>query len=172
MIDILRNRRSVRKFTDNKIETEKINILQEALLLSPTSRNIDPCEFIMVRDKITLEKLSKLKPHGAAFIKECDTAFVICGDTAKSDVCVTDCSIASIILQLEAESIGLKSCWAQVNKRFHNEEMYAEQYVRELLHIPENFTVVSVIAVGYPAETRPPKTSDSLKKEKIHNERF
>lgn len=170
MLDILRNRRSVRKFTDKAIEDNKIEILKNALLLAPTSRNIEPCEFIMVRDKDTLEKLSKLKSAGSSFIAGCDTAFVICGDTAKSDVCIEDCSIASIVLQLTAETIGLKSCWAQV--RLRSGEKPSEQYVRELLGLPESFTVVSVIGIGYPAEDREPRSDDTLKREKIHAEKF
>ena len=170
MLDILRNRRSVRKFTDKTIENEKLEILKEALLLAPTSHNIEPCEFIMVRDKETLQKLSKMKAAGSSFIAGCDTAFVICGDTEKSDVSIEDCSIASIILQLTAETIGLKSCWAQV--RLRSGEKSAEQYVKELLEIPESFTVVSVIGIGYPDENREPRADSTLKREKIHAEKF
>jgi nitroreductase len=172
MLEILKNRRSIRKFTDQKIEDEKIAILQEALLLSPTSRNIEPCEFIMVRDREMLEQLSKLKPHGASFLSKCDTAFIICGDTEKSDICVEDCSIASIILQLTGESVGLKSCWVQAHLRQHSETVSADQYIKKVFNLPENLTVISVIALGYPAEEREPKSAESLKREKIHNEHF
>jgi len=172
MLEIIRNRRSIRKFTDQKIEDEKLELLKEALLRSPTSRNIEPWEFIIIREKERLEKLSLSKPHGAAFLKECDTAFVICADTAKSDVCIEDCSIASIVLQLAAESIGLKSCWAQVRMRNHSESVSSEDYLKNLLNIPENFTVVSAIGVGYPAETREPRAESDLKSEKIHYEQF
>jgi len=170
MLNTLRNRRSIRKFTDKIIEDSKIKILKEALLLSPTSRNIEPCEFIMVRDKTTLKKLSELKTHGSAFLEGCDTAFVICGDTVKSDVCVEDCSIASIVLQLTAETIGLKSCWAQV--RLRSGDIDSETYVKNLLNIPADFTVVSVIGIGYPAEEREPRADDSLQRDKIHVEKF
>jgi len=172
MLDILRNRRSVRKFTGQKIEEEKIEKLKEALLLAPTSRNIEPCEFIMVQDKTVLEKLSLLKPHGAAFIKDCDTAFAICADTSKSDVCVEDCSIASIVLQLTAESLGLGSCWVQARLRNHSENVKSEEYIKKTLGLPENFTAVSVVAVGYPAEKNSPKTPDMLKYEKIHTNKY
>lgn len=170
MLEILQNRRSVRKFTEQKIEDEKIESLKKALLLSPTSRNLEPCEFIMVRNKETLEKLSKLKSAGSSFIAGCDTAFVICGDTEKSDVCIEDCSIASIVLQLTAETLGLKSCWAQV--RLRSGEKPSEEYVKELLDLPDSFTVVSVIGIGYPAEEREPRSDDTLKTEKIHAEKF
>ncbi|PLX68744.1 MAG: NAD(P)H-dependent dehydrogenase/reductase [Denitrovibrio sp.] len=172
MIEILRNRRSTRKFTSEKISDEQLNVLKEALLLAPTSRNFEPCEFIIVRDKEMLKKLSVLKPHGATFLAECDTAFVICGDTDKSDVCVEDTSIASIILQLTAESLGLGSCWAQVRMRNHNEEMQSDEYIKQTLNLPANLMVTSVIGIGYAETKLSPKDFDSLKHEKIHIERY
>lgn len=172
MIEILRGRRSVRQFTDQKIEDDKLKILQEALLLSPTSRNIEPCEFIIVRDKDTLKKLSVLKPHGASFLAECNTAFVICGDTSKSDVCTEDCSIAAIILQLTGESLGIGSCWVQARLRDHNETVKSEEYLRELFQLPEKMTVPIVIGMGYPAAKKEPRTKESLRTEKLHMEKF
>lgn len=172
MLEILKNRRSVRQFIDKKIEDEKIKILKKSLLLSPTSRNLEPCEFIMVRNKETLKKLSKAKPHGATFLENCDTAFVICGDIDKSDVCVEDCSIASIILQLTAESLELGSCWAQVRLRRHNENTLSEQYVKDTVNLPESFTVISIIGIGYPEKKPEPKPDESLKTEKIHIEKY
>jgi nitroreductase len=170
MIDILKNRRSVRKFTDEKISDAQLEILKESLLLSPTSRNREPLEFIVVQDKNVLQKLSKSKPHGAGFLAECDTAFVICGDTDKADTCVEDASIASIIVQLTAESLELGSCWAQIRLRAHDEDTSAEEYIKQLMNLPEHFMALSVIGIGHPAEKPSPKTSADLKHEKIHIE--
>jgi len=172
MIDILKKRRSVRQFTDQNIEPEKLGMLKEALLLSPTSRNLEPCEFIMVQDKKKLASLSEAKAHGAGFLAGCDTAFVICGDTEKSDVCIEDCSIASIVLQLAAESIGLGSCWAQIRQRKDKAENSAEENVKKLLGLPDRMMVVSIIGIGYPASKPGPKNSSQLKREKIHTESF
>ncbi|PLX71135.1 MAG: NAD(P)H-dependent dehydrogenase/reductase [Denitrovibrio sp.] len=172
MIDILRNRRSVRQFTDQAIEFNKLEILKEAILLAPTSRNIEPCEFIVVQDKAMLKKLSTLKPHGASFLADCDTAFVICGDTSKSDVCVEDCSIAAIILQLTAESLGLGSCWVQARLRDHSDSVKSEKYIKELFDLPEHMLAPCVIGLGYPAAKKEPKTKEDLKFQKIHKETF
>jgi len=172
MIDILRNRRSVRKFTSEKISDETLDILKESLLLAPTSRNREPSEFIIVRDKQMLKKLSTLKPHGAAFIADCDTAFVICADTDKADTCVEDTSIASIVLQLTAESLGLGSCWVQARIREHSANMMSEDYIKVLLNLPDNMMVLSVIAVGYPLEAKVPRDPASLKKDKLHIEKY
>lgn len=67
MIELLRKRRSVRQFQDRPVEPEKTELLKEAVLRSPSSRNFDPWEFVFVEDKSLLEALSKSKPHGAGF---------------------------------------------------------------------------------------------------------
>ena len=58
MIELLRNRRSIRKYTDMSIEAEKIELLKEAVLRSPSSRNFDPWEFIFVDDRKLLKQLA------------------------------------------------------------------------------------------------------------------
>jgi nitroreductase len=172
MIDLLRNRRSIRRYLDRPIEPEKIERLKEAVLRAPSSRNIDPWEFVFVDDRATLEKLAACKPHGAAFLKGAPLGIVVCGDDTRSDVWVEDCSIASILVQMAAQSMGLGSCWIQVRKRMHDDGRSAEQYVQCLLGIPEHIRVESIIAVGYPAEHRAPMRPDELKTSKVHLNRF
>ncbi|NIS75290.1 MAG: NAD(P)H-dependent dehydrogenase/reductase, partial [Deltaproteobacteria bacterium] len=141
MIEILRNRRSVRKFEERAIEKEKVEILKEALVRSPSSRSINPWEFILVGDGETIGKLAQARQHGSAFLAGAPLAVVILGDTEKSDTCIEDCSIAAITLQYAAESLGLKSCWCQIRMRQHRGETSAEDYVREVLAIPDRYLV-------------------------------
>ncbi len=172
MIDILRQRRSIRKYQDRAVEEEKIEILKEAALRSPSSRNFDPWEFIFVEDREIIKKLVGCKKHGSAFMAGAPLAVVVLGDENKSDVWVEDCSIASILLQLTAQSLGLGSCWVQVRNRKSPENLTSEQYIQKLLNIPENMKVESVIAVGYSAENREGKPASELKYEKIKENRF
>lgn len=172
MIDVLRKRRSIRKFTADRIDDQDLAILEEALLLAPTSRNIEPCEFIRVRNKETLKKLSELKAHGSALLAGCDTAYVILGDTSKSDVCIEDASIASVTLHYTAQYLGLGSCWVQVRLRMHDKDSSSEAYVRSLFGLPENMLVVSVVGIGHSAENREQRKASTLKREKIHVEKF
>lgn len=85
---------------------------------------------------------------------------------------VEDTSIASIIIQLEAETLGLGSCWIQIRNRMFEDNKPAEDYVKELLNIPDNYKVESIIAVGYPDQTRPAYTDDYLAYTKIHENGF
>jgi len=172
MIDLLRKRRSVRRFDDRGIEPEKIALLKEAVLRSPSSRNFDPWEFIFVEDKQLLEALSKSKPHGATFLKGAALGIVVCADDARSDVWVEDCSIASILAQLTAQSLGLGSCWIQIRKRFYEEGTPSEAYIRTILNIPDTIRVLSIVGMGYPAEQPEPIRRETLKDNKIHSDRW
>ena len=172
MIDLLRTRRSMRKYESRRIEDDKIEILKEALLRSPTSRNFRPWEFVFVSDKDLLGRLSQAKPHGAAFLKGAALGIVVCGDENRSDVWVEDCSIASILVQMVAQSLGLGSCWIQIRKRTHTDGRPAEAYIQELLGLTGNLRVESIISIGYPAEEREPVPKESLETHKIHMNRY
>ena len=172
MLALLKQRRSIRKFQQKPIEKEKIEVLKRALLLAPSSRNLKPLEFIFLEDKEILKNISKCKPHGGTFIKDAALAAVILGDEDKSDVWVEDASIASIILQLQAESLGLGSCWSQIRNRKYDDNKMAEDYIKEKLNIKENYKVESIIAIGYKDETKEPIDEDKLDFNKIHINKF
>ena len=172
MIDLLRQRRSVRVYAHLPVEQEKIDILQEAVLRSPSSRNINPWQFIFVQDAELVTQLSKAKQHGSAFLSGAPLAVVIAGDTTQSDVWIEDCSIAAILLQLTAQSLGLGSCWVQIRLRQHNESVTSQAFVQELLGIPEHLQVEAIIGIGYPAEDKPGIPYEKLLFENIHKNQF
>ena len=167
MIELLRKRRSIRKFTSEIIAPETIQTIIEAALRAPSSRGINPWEFILVEDPRILLKLSKSKLHGAEFLKNAPLGIVVCADSTKSDVWIEDCSIAAIIIQLTALSLGLGSCWAQIRNRQHDNEKSAESYVQELLGLPEQLKVLSILGIGHPDEKKAPVPADKLQYEKI-----
>lgn len=172
MIELLRNRRSIRKFTSAKIAPETIETLIEAALRAPSSRGINPWEYILVDDPAILVKLSKAKQHGSEFLKNAPLGIVVCADSTKSDVWIEDCSIAAIIIQLTALSLGLGSCWAQIRNRQHDDKKSAETYVQELLDLPEQIKVVTILGIGHPAEKKSPVSADKLQHEKVKNNRW
>lgn len=172
MLDILRQRRSVRQFEPRPVEQEKIEALAEAVLRAPSSRGRNPWEFVIVTDPLKLEALGRAKPHGAEFLAGTPLAFVIAADPERCDVWVEDCAIAAIILQLTAVSLGLGSCWAQMRLRPHGDGRSAEAYVREIVGLPERMHVDCIIGIGYPLGSMRGHARDSLPFEKIHRERF
>ena len=172
MMELLRKRRSIRKFTQEKVDPGTIELLIEALLRAPSSRGINPWEFIVVDDKELLSRLSRSKKHGSQFLENAALGIVICADSTKSDVWVEDCSIASIIVQMAALSLGLGSCWVQIRKRMHDGSRSAEEYVRELLGLPEHINVGSIIGIGHPGERKMPIAAKDLHYEKVKRNRY
>ncbi|MCP3871683.1 MAG: NAD(P)H-dependent dehydrogenase/reductase [Desulfobacteraceae bacterium] len=166
-IDLIKNRRSIRKFKNTPVEKQKINTIIEAALRSPSSRGINPWRFIVIDDKNLLEKLSKAKPHGSAFLKGAPLAIAVCGDSSTSDVWVEDTSIASIFIHIAAHSLELGSCWIQIRKRKQTSSKTADTYVKELLRIPDNIMIESIIAIGYPNEVKKSHKKNTLQFHKV-----
>jgi nitroreductase len=166
-IDLLRSRRSIREFTGESVAQDKIDIIKEAALRSPSSRGIDPWEFVFVQDKTLLKKLAKCKPHGAEFIADAALAVVVLADTSKTDVWVEDCSIAAILIQLAAHDLELGTCWVQVRNRKTDGTQTSEDYVRGLLGLAPSKAVECIIAIGHPAEHPEPKPAAELDYSKI-----
>ena len=172
MLDLLKQRRSIRKYKDKAVEQEKLDIILKSALLSPSSRGIRPWEFIVVTDKEMLEKLSQCKAHSAQFLKDAPLGIVVIADSTASDVWIEDVSIASTIIQLTAQSLGLGSCWIQVRNRKTADNRSSEDYIKELLNIPEKYSVDNIIAIGYPAEEKKPYDEDSLLYDKMYMEKY
>jgi len=171
MIELLRKRRSIRKYTGKAIDKGSLDILIEALLRSPTSRNNQTWEFIVVDNPELLSRLSKSTEHGSSFLEKAAVGIVVCADSTKSDVWIEDCAIAAILVQMTAQSLGLGSCWIQIRNREHDKKSTAEEYIRELLTIPENIMVESIISIGYPDEVREPVPKSNLDYQKVRYNR-
>jgi nitroreductase len=144
----------------------------ETLLRAPTSRNVNPWLFVVVDDRDLLNKLSSAKQNGSAFLKGAPLGIVVCADSTQSDVWVEDCSIAAILVQMTALSLGLGSCWIQIRKRAHDADTTAEAYIQDLLGLPAHITVESIIAIGHPAEEREPLAAEALQRAKVRHNHF
>ena len=172
MLDILYNRRSTRKFNNDKIEEEVIHQLLRVALRSPSSKNSQPWEFIVVDDPDLLSQLSISKPHGACLLKHAPLAVVVTGDKTKSDVWIEDCSIASIIIQLAAEGLGLGSCWVQIHRRYHDDDQTANEFIGQLLQIPKHLEVLSIVGIGHKASDRPVLSDKETDWRKVFRNRY
>ncbi len=168
MLALLQKRRSIRRYTRQRLEQDVIEILKEAVLRSPSSRGLNPWEFVFIDQPGLLAQLASARPHGSAFLQQAALGVVVCGDERQTDVWVEDCSIASIILQLTAHALGLGTCWIQIRNRMYNETTSAEQYIQNLLQLPEYLKVESMISIGYPDEQKTPHPTSSLNYGKIH----
>lgn len=170
--NLLKSRRSIRKFKSREIEKEKLDILLKSALLAPSSMARRPWEFIAVTDREKLIKLSKCREHGSGFLEGAPLGVVIAADPDACDVWIEDTSIAAAFLQLSAQSLGFGSCWIQVRKRNHSEGKEAEDYIKEVLGIPERLSVECIIAVGYPAEEKLAYNEKNLMYGKLHFDKY
>ena len=171
-IDLLRQRRSIRVFQDKAVEQEKVDLLIEAMLRAPSSRSLNPWEFVVVQKRETIQALAKAKPHGSAFMKNATLAIAVCADPEKCDVWIEDCSIAAILLHLQATDLGLGSCWVQIRKREHDGQQSAEAYVAEILGLKEGMVVEAIIAIGYPLKEVSGHPESSLLTDRVSFERY
>ncbi len=176
LLDLLRKRRSIRKFTAQAVEEEKIELLLEAALLSPSSKGSTPWHFVVVRDPDCIAKLAQAKPHGAAFLKNAPLVIAVCGDSTQSDVWVEDCSIATLLIHLQATDLGLGSCWVQLRLRPHGNEdgrgQTASGYTAELLGLPAHIQPLALVGIGYPAESKKARSKEDLLFAQVSSERL
>ena len=172
LLQVMMNRRSVRKYTGEPVPEEKLERILQAGLVSASGRRMKPWEFIVVKDKDKLCSLSKCREHGPSIIAGADCAIVVAADEEKTDVWTEDCSIAMANMHLMADSLGVGSCWVQVRLREAPDGRSAEEYIRELLAIPEKYKVEAILSLGIPAEHPEPHTAEELPKEKVHREKF
>jgi len=171
-MELFFTRRSTRKYTQEKVSGEMIQQLVTAGLLAPSSRGRRPWAFVVVEDSKMREALTKAKGHGSSFLEKAPLNIVVIGDTTVGDIVIEDCSIATTYIQLEAEHLGLGSCWVQVRERFTAEGTSAEAYVRQLLNIPDSYMVEAIIGIGYKDEKKAVRTLEELDTSKIHREHF
>ena len=170
--ELIKNRRSMRKFTDEELTQEQVVELMKAALMAPTSTRSNAWQFVLVDDKETLKKLSLCKEQASQFIADAALAVVVTADPLASDVWIEDASIASIYLQLQAEDMGLGSCWVQVRERFTASGMDSGQYVQQVLDIPLQLQVLSIIAIGHKGMERKPFNEEHLQWDKIHLNKY
>jgi len=141
-------------------------------LMAPTSKGQRGWHFVVVEDRMDLEKLSDAKDLGGQFLKDAPLAIVVLGNPMQNDCWVEDGSIAAISMQYQAEALGLGSCWVQMRRRGLSDGTTADTVIRGVLDIPEEWSCLCVLAVGHKADERKPQNEDKLKWENVHVNKF
>lgn len=166
-IELCRHRRSIRTYSHQPVEQDKIDYMLRCALMAPSSKRTNPWEFIVVRDEQKLRAMAGCRTYGSQMFLTAPAAIVVAVDTSLSDTWMADGAIAAEHLLLAAEEQGLGACWCQVYQREG-----AEELVKSLCGIPENRTVLCVISLGYKDEERKDYDLDKLPYSKIHNEKY
>lgn len=158
IFDIIKSRRSVRKYKNEIPSEDLIKRCIEAALYAPSARNSQPWSFIIVKEKDKIVQLSKAQPY-TKFLEGAPYVIVALADEKKSNHWLEDMGCAIMALLLEAHSIGLGACWGAI---YNPDSMERENHVREVLEIPKNLRIIACIGIGYPDETPYPKKIKSL----------
>ncbi len=162
VFEAIEARRSIRSFTDKKVSDEDVMKILDAARQAPSAGNLQPWEFIVVRDGKIKRALAEaaLEQH---FIEEAPVVIVACADKSRSSrrygsrgstlYCIQDTGAAIQNLHLAAYALGLGTCWVG---------SFSEAKTRKLLELPLNVRPVAIIPVGYPAEKPKPRNRRPL----------
>jgi nitroreductase len=160
-------RASIRKFTDEKISKEQLDLLLKAGFAAPSAANKQPWEFVVVQNPDILEQLSKLSPY-AGLLAGAALGIVVLADTRNHlDISydIQDCAAASENILLEAVELGLGGCWLGF---YPVQERVAR--LREFFDLPEHIVPMWILALGHPAQDA--NVKEKFKEEKIHYESY
>lgn len=170
--ELLKQRKSTRKFTAEPLNGSEVELILQAALLSPSSKNRQPWEFVVVENRSMLKQLAECKSNSAKLIENAALAIVVTGDILQSDLWIEDCSIAAILMQIQAEALGIGSCWVQIRERESENGMPAEMIVRDLLELPMQMQVLAIIAFGKSENPDQKRAEKELSWEKVHIEKW
>lgn len=171
--DLCIHRRSIRQYTSQVVEQDKIDYLLRCALMSPSSKRTNPWEFYVInaganvdaegKSNRILRQLAGVKTYGAQMFDTAMAAIVVAADSSLTDTWQCDAAIAAQNILLAAEEQGLGACWCQIYGRDESEKM-----VHELCDIPQSLSVLCVISLGYKNEERKNYDVDRLLYSKIH----
>lgn len=165
--ELCQKRRSIRTFSSQPVEREKIDYILQCALMSPSGKRLNPWEFVVVTDESVLRQLAGCKTYGSQMFNTAMAGIVVALDSSLTDTWQADGAIAAEHILLAAEEQGLGACWCHIYGRAESEAM-----VRNLTDIPEKYNVLCVIALGYKDEQRKDYDLAKLLYAKIHNEQF
>lgn len=143
VLEAIRMRHSVRSYLDKEIPKDLLIRILEAARLAPSAANIQPWYFVVVMDRKKKRRIAESGAFGR-FVADAPVVIVGCGDRKASPRWhVVDVSIAMEHMVLEATELGLGTCWVG---------SFNENVVKEVLKLPERFSVIALLALGYPRE--------------------
>ena len=167
IFDVIKERRSVRAYTDEPVEKEKLDKIFEAVRLAPSAANYQEWRFVVVTGKSKREELM-VAANNQKFVAEVPVVIACCAETDGhkmrcGEACYPiDVAIAIDHITLAAVALGLGTCWIG--------SFYPDQ-VKKILNIPPEIRVVELLTLGYPADSSRPKDRKSVE-EIVHYEEW
>lgn len=167
VLDAILTRRSIRKFTGESISEESLKLILQAGFQAPSAHNFEPRDYIVVRDKVTLNKISEFHRY-AKMLPNAGCGIVVCGDTRKQEeigFLVEDCSASIQNMLLAAHGLGLGAVWCGLYSRKNLVDSMSE-----VLNLPNYIIPIGMVVVGIKAEEK--KSIDRYKEENVHYDKW
>ncbi|MFI3267183.1 MAG: nitroreductase family protein [Rikenellaceae bacterium] len=168
-LELIMTRSSVRSYTSQKVETDKIEKLLKAGMAAPTAGNKQPWEFVVISEREILDSIPPIIP-GAHMAAKAQVAIAVCGLPNKAlvpEYWIQDCSAVTENILLAAHAMGLGAVWCGA---YPNNEIDKVGKMQNLLSLPEDVYVLSVIVLGYPDSE--PVIKDKWEPAKVHYNKY
>jgi nitroreductase len=167
VMEAIFSRRSIRQYTDEPLTDDHIVTLLKAGMSAPSAADRQPWQFVVINDRNTLIQITSFHQY-SLMLQQAPTAILICGDTEKAyerGYLYLDCAAATQNILLAAHALGLGAVWLGI---YPGEKRMSA--IRGLLGLPQNIEPIALVAVGHPAEKKPPE--DRFDAAKVHNNRW
>lgn len=174
LYELARKRRSIRRYGSAHIADEVLHEIMKIALTAPTSFGHKPVEYVIVRDKDRIRRIGACKWMGGSQINNSDAVIVVMVKTAdkrQAEFWIEDGAIASAYILLAVEQYGLGACWVHIRNRM-GQQGTSDQEIRSLLGVPDEYTILNVVAIGTKAEEKKAYTDADLRIENVHYEKY
>jgi nitroreductase len=166
-LETLFNRRSIRKYTSQKISDEQLSFILKSAMYAPSAVNKQPWHFIVFRNRQTIQEIIKAHPN-ASMLLQANVAILVCWDeNLQHDVGYgpVDCAAATENMLLAAHSLGLGAVWVGIYPRSQRMEA-----IQKIFNLPSDIRGFSIVSLGYPAESK--TTPERFNQARIHHEKW
>lgn len=167
LFEVLKKRHSIRKYSGESIKEEDLEKVIQAGLISAASRGIRPWQLTVIRNKEILAKMPGARTGGANMLAGADACIIVSADPEACDVWIEDCSIVMSNMHLMAHNLGLGSCWIQGRLRQAADGRTTEEYLDELVGLPQGHKLLAMLSLGMPAEEKPETDLADLRYDKV-----
>jgi nitroreductase len=163
VLEAIRKRYSCRAYQDRKIEREKLDTIFEAARLAPSARNMQDWRFVVVTDEeikrqvaATTNRPTVFEKAGAIVAACSNSDYVMrCGQA----IAPIDVAISLEHICLQATELGLGTCWIG---------SFDPAQVAQILDIPDDIAIIELMAIGYPADSKPEPKREPIEKIVCH----
>jgi len=166
-LEAIFTRRSIRRYSDTKIENAIVDKILQAAMYAPSAVNKQPWHFIVFEDESKRTAIMQFHQN-AKMLEKAQKCILVCYDEKlqhDEGYGIIDCSAATQNILLTAHALGLGACWVGLHPRQNRVDA-----IHKLFQLPEHIIPFSLISLGYSAETK--STPDRFKPDRIHYEKW